>query len=444
LGVLKVVEMTFYGGVGEVGGNMFLLSDRDTRIFLDFGMNYAARRNFYSWPALQPRDERGLLDFGLIPNLTGIYQYEESEPGVDAVFLTHSHGDHSGYVSLIKRRIPVYCGETTCLIMKAVDAIGRKTFEKDLKGIEWRTFRTGDHLEIGGVEIIPVHVDHSVPGAYGFIIHTSEGTIVYTGDFRTHGTKPMLTEDFVQKAAEESPEAVICEGTNIMQARVSSERDVEVELDSVVASTPKIVLASFGHNDIDRLRSFYNVAQKNDRYLVISLKQAYLLRELQKDQRLEVPDVTGDRFIILDEEKRKNRWEREEIQKYSNTKTIAEIGKIQDKIIYIMSQFDLNDLVEIRPEAGSVYIYSSSEPFTEEGEIDFERLKNWLACYGLPLYQIHASGHVMPHQLAEVIRRVKPKKLVPVHTEYPETFKKYFGKNVNVELPTKNQTMKLF
>ncbi|MEM3587141.1 MAG: MBL fold metallo-hydrolase RNA specificity domain-containing protein, partial [Candidatus Jordarchaeaceae archaeon] len=174
-----------------------------------------------------------------------------------------------------------------------------------------------------------------------------------------------------------------------------------------------------------------------------SLKQAYLLRELQKDKGLDVPDVTGDQFIILDEEKWKNRWEREEVQKYNNTKTIKEIGRIQHKIIYIMSQFDLNDIIEIRPEAGSVYIYSSSEPFTEEGEMDFERLKNWLACYGLPLYQIHASGHVMPHQLAEVIRRVSPKKLIPVHTEYPETFKKYFGKNIDVELPTKNQTMKL-
>lgn len=438
-----MVEVTFYGGVGEVGGNMFLLRDGDTKVFLDFGMNYAARRNFYSWPALQPRDERGLLDFGLIPDLKGVYKFDDSEPSINAVFLTHAHGDHTGYVSLIKREIPIYCGETTCLIMKTLDTISRKTFERNLTGIDLEKFRTGDRIKVGEIEVIPIHVDHSVPGAYGFIIHTSEGTIAYTGDFRTHGTKTELTEDFVQRAVEENPETIICEGTNIMQARVSSEINVENELNTVVAKTPNIVLASFAHNDVDRLRTFYNVSKMNDRYLVISLKHAYLLRELQKDYKLEVPDVTGDPFIILDEENRRNRWEREEIQKYKNTKTILEIGKIQNKVIYVLSQFDLNDLVDIKPGAGSIYIYSSSEPFTEEGEIDFERLKNWLASYGLPLYQIHASGHIMPHELREILKELKPKKLIPVHTEYPEAFKKYFEKPIEVVLPAKNQVMKI-
>jgi ribonuclease J len=248
----------------------------------------------------------------------------------------------------------------------------------------------------------------------------------------------------VKKAAEEKPETVICEGTNIMQARVSSEKNVEAELTTLVESTPNIILTSFGHNDIDRLRTFYNVAQKNDRYLVISVRQAYLLRELQKDRKLNVPDVTGNRFIILDEGNTRNKWEREEIQKYNNTKTVAEIAKIQNKLIYVLSQFDLNDLVDIKPEAGGVYIYSSSEPFTEEGEIDFERLKNWLASFGLPLYQIHSSGHIMPHELREVLKELNPKKLIPVHTEYPETFKKYFEKTIEVVLPTKNQIMKIF
>ncbi len=442
--MLVMVEVTFYGGVGEVGGNMFLLSDRDTKVFLDFGMNYSSRKEFYSWPIIQPKDERGLLDFGLIPPLSGVYHFDGTKPSIDGVLLSHAHGDHSGYISLINRKIPVYCGETTALILKAIDATRRKSFENDLSGLDWKTFRTGDHIKIGNLEIEPVHVDHSVPGAYGFIIHTSEGAIVYTGDFRSHGTKPELTDDFVEMAMKVEPEAMICEGTNLMSARISSESEVEKKLNTVVARATNIVLASFSYNDIDRLRTFHNVAKKNDRYVVISPRQSYLLRELQTDPNLEVPNIDGDRFIIYDKEKRKQKWEKEEMDRSRTIKTSSEIGEMQNKVIYICSQFDLNELVDIKPESGSIYIHSSSEPFNEEAEIDFDRLKNWLAGYGLPLYQIHASGHIMPHELAEVFKKVKPRKIIPVHTEYPELFKKYFEKTIEIILPTKNQTMKIF
>jgi len=439
-----MVELTFYGGVGEVGGNMFLIRDGDTSIFLDFGVNYTERRKYYSWPALQPRDHRGLLDFGLIPELSGAYRFDDTEPSVDAVLLSHAHGDHTGYISLLKREIPVYCGETTCLILKAIDATRRKTFEKDFTKIQWKTFRTGHKLKIGALEIIPIHVDHSIPGAYGFIIHTTEGTLIYTGDFRSHGTKPQLTTDFVEKAAEEDVDAALCEGTNIMQGKISSEKEVEQKITTLMENTPNIVLATFGYNDIDRLRTFHNAAQKNDRYLVLSLKQAYLTRQLTKDPRLEVPDIQSEQFIILDKGRRKDRWEKEEIQNYTNVKTSQEIGKIQNRVVYICTQFDLNELVEIKPRPGSTYIHSSSEPFNEEAEIDYDRLKNWLASYGLPLYQIHTSGHIMPHELAQVLKQIKPKNLIPIHTEYPQLFKKHYKETTKVTLPTKNQTLNPF
>ena len=34
----KGPRITFYGGMNEIGGNKFLLEDKGTRIFLDFGM----------------------------------------------------------------------------------------------------------------------------------------------------------------------------------------------------------------------------------------------------------------------------------------------------------------------------------------------------------------------------------------------------------------------
>ena len=111
------VSLTFYGGVDEIGGNKILLQDRDTRVLLDFGMSYGMKKQFYSPPFLAPKSERSLQELGILPNLKGVYKFDQTPPTVDAVFLSHAHLDHSAYLSFIKREIPVYCGVTAKTIL---------------------------------------------------------------------------------------------------------------------------------------------------------------------------------------------------------------------------------------------------------------------------------------------------------------------------------------
>lgn len=42
-----MTSVTLYGRVGEIGGNKILIADKDTRIFLDFGIRYGERAKFY-------------------------------------------------------------------------------------------------------------------------------------------------------------------------------------------------------------------------------------------------------------------------------------------------------------------------------------------------------------------------------------------------------------
>ena len=263
-------NITFYGGVSEVGGNKILLEDGDTRILFDFGASFSLRNQFYSDPFLSPKSGVDLLKLNILPDLRGLYVFDQTAPEIDAVFLSHSHMDHSAHISFLKREIPVYCGETTAAILQALSEMRATNIEFNLKGIKFRTFRTGDKIKIGSVEVKPIHVDHSVPGSYGFIIYASSGTIIYTGDFRRHGLRPALTEDFLAASANEEPSAIICESTNMTQVEFSSENEIMSKLDHVVSNTPKLVLAEFAYADIDRLNSFYNVAAKNSRRLVVS------------------------------------------------------------------------------------------------------------------------------------------------------------------------------
>lgn len=434
-----MVNITFHGGVAEIGGNKILVEDGDTKILLDFGMNFVERSKFYSEPWLSPRDERGLLEFGLLPQVPGLYRFDEREPEVDAVFLSHSHTDHSAYISFLNRKIPVYCGETTALILQAFSEITPKSFDNDIEGLQFRTFHTGNKFKVGSVEVEPIHVDHSVPGSYGFIIHTTEGAVIYSGDFRLHGTKPEMTQDFVQAAAATKPIAMFCEGTNLIGADYSTEHEVNTKIGKVVSTSQNLVLAAFRHTDIDRTRTLSDVARQNHRKLAISLRQAYVLNKLKADKSLEFPPVDSSDFLIFKREKKTYyKWEKA-ILGLSNVVDAEQVKKIQNQIILATGFADLKELLDMRPDSGSSFILSSSEPFNEEMELEYDKFVNWLDHFGLPMFHIHCSGHIMPTEIKQVITKIAPKTLFPVHTEHPELYSKFVSDITRVQLPQKNR-----
>ncbi len=436
-----MAKVTFYGGVAEVGGNKILVEDRGSRVLLDFGMSLKDRGRFFSEPFLSPRDERGLLELGILPHVPGLYRGEE-ETAADAVVLSHAHIDHSMCVSLLNRKIPVYCGETTKLILETLTATRQPGFENDLTGISFRTFRTGDKIKLGALEVEPVHVDHSVPGSYGFLVHSSEGTIAYSGDFRAHGPRADLTSDFAKKAGQAEPRMFLCEGTNLVRGDLRTESEVMEKVDHVVKKTKGLVLANFSTADIDRLKTFHEVARKNNRVLAVSLKQAYLLRGLLKDKNLKIPDVFNDPNIVVYQKTKKTyyNWEKEILGKTS-VKTSKDVKDTQDKVILGSTGYDMNEVLDIHPGPGGAFINSSSEPFNEEMELDHERFVNWLNHFGLPMYQIHSSGHMMPTELRETIGAVLPKTLVPIHTEQPELYGSFVKDLAVIEQVRKGSTL---
>jgi ribonuclease J len=437
--VKSKTALTFYGGVNEIGGNKVLLQDGDVKVFFDFGMSFALKKQFYSPPFLSPRSEKSLQELGILPKIEGVYKFDEKSPEVDAVFVSHGHMDHSAYLSFISREIPVYCGETTKIILQTLSEMRRADLEFNVEDIAFKSFRTGEKIDVDGLEVEPVHVDHSIPGAYGFVIHTSNGAVVYTGDFRIHGAKPEMTHDFVEKAKEAEPVAVVTEATNMTGASVSSEVEVESKLNHIVGQADGIVLADFAYTDVDRLNSFHRIAQKNDRCLAVSLRQAGLLNALHEDKCLQVPDLNDDSVLIFRKSKKKyEKWESQIMEKYpSKIVDVFEVSKKQCNAVLAVSFYDLEELVEIEPQAGSCYILSASEPFNEEMEIDFERLVNWLKHYGLPQYHVHVSGHIMPLQLKAILKEINAEKIFPIHTENAGLFAKFMrdqkGKVIQVE-----------
>jgi len=460
----RTVEITFYGGVNEIGGNKILLEDGDTKVFLDFGMSFGRRGVFYE-EFLNPRTANGMGDFlrmGLIPDLKGVYRedllrhsgLEVQEPDIDAVLLSHAHADHSNYISFLHGGIPVHCGETALRILEAVDESTQRNLESEVLNFKERplfdyraapterkitTFKTGDRLKIGGLEVEPVHVDHSVPGAYGFIIHTSAGAVIYTGDLRLHGTHAEMTGEFIERAAEAEPIAMITEGTrmDIQGKEHASEARVYAESKEQVLDTKKLALADFNFKDADRLRTFYNIARDTGRKFVISFKHACFLKRYAKDEKLDVPPLDDPHILIYKQRRKTGTYDDKDYKSFErqflgmpNLVTAPEIREMEDKILMVLNFWSLNELVDLDPGPGSTYIHSLSEAFNEEMAISQARMDHWLEHFGLRKVQSHCSGHACGAEIKELIAEIDPKTLFPIHTEHPKLFRDEFGAKV--------------
>lgn len=440
-GARSMVKITAYGGANQIGGNKILLEDRDTRLFLDFGEPFNFKDEFFAdW--LSPREARtGLKDFfhfDLMPKIQGLYDeswledtdLKYSKPQFDGILVSHMHFDHAMHLKYADKKIPVHLGAAANAIRHSWEITGGKNIS--FGDHEFKEFRTGSKFKVGSVEVEPIHVDHSVPGAYGFLVHTSEGCVAYTGDLRLHGPRSDMTKDFVRAASAARPIALICEGTRVTDAdprKDVSERQVEEMARRLVMNHRKLAIVSFYPKDVDRMRTFRDVARATGRKFVVSTKVAHLLESLKGDSHIQVPDPMKDPSMLVYVRQGMTRpltHDKLYLEKLGKDDHVVDwryVSRSQSKLIFHTDFTQLAELIDILPAPGSLFIRSKSEPFEEE-DIEEEVLQNWIRWFKLDFHQIHASGHANMREIFSIVRQISPRIVIPVHTEHPGLFSK--------------------
>ncbi|HJX04624.1 MAG TPA: MBL fold metallo-hydrolase [Thermoplasmata archaeon] len=451
----QMVRITAYGGVNEIGGNKILLEDGDTRIFLDFGEPFGmTEKYFVEW--LKPRDRFGLRDyfhFDMIPKIKGLYDAEwladtdmkYAPPEFDAIFLSHMHFDHAWHVKFADQKIPVYLGLAANTIRSSWEDTGATV---DFGEHDYRTFRTGSKVKVGSLEIEPIHVDHSVPGSYGFLVHTTEGCVVYTGDLRAHGPRADMTREFVAKAAKEKPIAMICEGTRVSDSdrrEDLSEKGVEDRAKKLLATHKKLAVVSFYPKDVDRMRTFRDVARATGRNFVVSAKVAHLLESLKGDRNINVPDPMKDPNMLVYVRTgmyRPPAFEVDYMEKLGTDDHVVDsryVTSHQNQLIYHTDFTQLAELIDVNPSPGSLFVRSMSEPH-EEDDVQEEILMNWISSFKMDFHQAHASGHANMDEIFSMVKAIAPGIVIPVHTEHATLFGRC---SPNVRCPEPRKTINL-
>ncbi len=392
---------------------------------------------------------------------------------LDGVLLSHAHQDHNGYLGFLKPTIPIYTGLMTALIGKGMQDLGGSgefsyiapkevTDDGVLKGITGVRIgrphyvcETDDQIiraleslrsffsyhpgtktkfqaapcETASLEPLGVkffRVDHSIPGSGAFAIKTAIGWIGYSGDLRRHGYSKERTEKFARELGALKPELLIVEGTHLKDESPVDERTVTGAVCDVVRREKGLVIADFSARNIERLRTFRDIAKQLGRKLVVTPKDAYLLEQMHViDPNIPTPSEDGISVLRAPRASRSG-WEKELLDRFDgHTTDAATVRKQPSDHILCLSYWDIGSLIDIEPTGGT-YIYSASEAYDEEQKIDHERLSNWLEYFhldkvgGLPGAEkgpFHASGHIDGPGMEWVIETIGPKKILPVHTQ---------------------------
>jgi ribonuclease J len=418
------------------------------------------------------------------------------------LLLSHAHADHMGDVQYLHQSIQIVCSNTTKDVidhlekMTSYNAMMKNIiqyspmFQKEYSqknGVSRIKNGTIVNRRLsllnngqsticaqGGFEVTLYETDHSIPGASAFLIRDTLNNhrIIYTGDIRMHGPMKAQTEVFINNAANFHPDTLVIEGTRLYcdkkedgkkseeRHEMESEQEVEKKITDFLMKingedANRMVFYECAPRDVWRFRSLHHAAKKVGRQLIVYARNYDLIERCIT--RGILTDVSlADILVYLP----KKGWGNYDEQDYSNSvesrdaymikqrdpSKVVEaeiIHKNPGKYMFYLPFYSMLELNDIDPPENSYYILSKSEPFDDEGWIEQKKRANWLDRVGIPeshLYHAHCSGHARKKELIDIITRIHPKKLFPIHTEYPEEFNNLgLPKDIEIIIPEKGK-----
>jgi ribonuclease J len=192
------------------------------------------------------------------------------------------------------------------------------------------------------------------------------------------------------------------------------------------------MIADFNFKDTDRLKTFYAIAKERSKKLVISTKDAVMLKHLSQDPKLGLPSLSDSHIAVFKQKAASGTYADEDYATWEkkifavpgiNLLTASQVKAKENDCIFVGGFFSINDMIDIKPSENSTYIFSHSEPFNEEMEIDFNRLQNWIRLLKLDFKKSHCSGHANWTDIKDMVKRIDAKMVIPIHTTKPELFK---------------------
>ena len=388
------VRIYFLGGLGEIGRNCMVLEQDDKLMLIDCGLMF-------------PDADMHGIDL-VLPDFTFLRENADRIVGCVA---THGHEDHVGGLQFLLRELsfPIYGSMVTLgLARNRIEEAGL------LKKTELITVRDGERINIGPFDVEFLPVTHSVPHAHAVIIHTPQGVIVHSGDFKLDLTPVDDRRTDLARLGELSKTVgirlLMCDSTNAEEhGHAPSENTVGAVLHQLFHEhrDRRIITASFASH-IHRVQQIIEAAIDNGR------KVCLMGRSMQKNIGLAIDlkliNVPASVFVDV-----------EKVDDFAPEDICIISTGSQGEPMAALSLLSRGESRWFKVGERDTIILSSHAIPGNEGNVN--RVIDGLVRAGAKVVHsgiadVHATGHAQADELKTYHSILQPEWFVPVHGEY--------------------------
>ncbi|MDE0579663.1 MAG: ribonuclease J [bacterium] len=387
------VQITFLGGLGDIGRNCAAIESQGEVLLLDCGV-------------LFPDEDMPGADF-VLPDLE--YLRDRADRIVGCI-CTHGHEDHIGALprALEWLSFPVYASPFTLGLI-------RNRLEEREVSDRATLIPIGDHdrVRIGSFDCEFIPVTHSVPSGLISAIRTPQGVILHSSDFKldlnpVDGRRTDLAR-IGAIARDEGIRLLLCDSTNSeIPGSSRSESEIGEVLRGVFAAHPnrRLVVAAFSSH-IHRIQQVADAAVESGRKVAtlgLSMKRNFALaRELGL---LRLPDNA----VI----------EVSDAEHYSPGEVCVVSTGSQGENRSALAMAATGDSRWIKIGSDDTVVLSSSPIPGNEARVS--RMINSLVYRGAKVVhsgqlEVHTTGHGKQDELRTLHTVADPEYFVPVHGE---------------------------
>ncbi|CAM3079111.1 ribonuclease J [Sporolactobacillus spathodeae] len=385
------VRIYAMGGVGEIGSNMTVIEINRDIYVVDAGL-------------MHPHEDMLGVDT-VIPDISYLI---ENRDRVQAVLLTHGHQANIGGLPYLFKElaVPIYGTRLTlALVKEALKELGQN-FNRE----QFIAIQPEQDLMIGSCKVSFFRTYHSVPDSIGLSIHSPQGNIVHTGDYKFDFTPVGGYRTDVSKISEIGDEGVLCMLGDSKHAelpgKAPSDAEIGERFNHLLYSAAGRVIMTVHATNLYRIQQFVEACVRHGRKIVFEGKY------LEKVISIAVKEG----FLVLPENSVLS-WD-----KASKIPTqglaIVTSGPDGDPLTPLTGMANhLNK--RLRFKENDLIIYAAS--LTPSNEKTVTNAIDQLMSEGTQVVfgkSVHVSGHGSAEDLKLMLQLVRPKYLLPIDGEF--------------------------